>query len=298
MGLVMVEVRHQYATVRGHRVFYREAGPRDAPALVLLHGFPTSSRMFRHLIPRLADRFHVIAPDHLGFGHSDTPPADTFSYTFDVLTDITEALLAEIGVDRYAVYVQDYGAPIAWRLALRAPEAITAVVSQSGNAYEEGFVPQFWAPLEAYAEDPGPGTEPAVRSALGLDAIRWQYLHGVDRPELVDPDTWTADHRDISRPGNDLAQLALFRDYATNRPLYPRLHTYFRESRVPLLAVWGRGTSSSAPTVRVPSPGTCRRPRSTWWPEAATSCSRATWTPWSATCGTSWGVRCCDQGRD
>ncbi|WP_433696836.1 alpha/beta fold hydrolase [Nocardiopsis sp. CA-288880] len=237
----MVEVRHQYATVRGHRVFYREAGPRDAPALVLLHGFPTSSRMFRHLIPRLADRFRVIAPDHLGFGHSDTPPADTFGYTFDALTDVTEALLTEIGVDRYAVYVQDYGAPIAWRLALRAPEAITAVVSQSGNAYEEGFVPQFWAPLEAYAEDPGPGTEPAVRSALGFDAIRWQYLHGVDRPELVDPDTWTADHRDISRPGNDLAQLALFRDYATNRPLYPRLHTYFRESRVPLLAVWGEG---------------------------------------------------------
>ncbi|MEU0238593.1 alpha/beta hydrolase [Nocardiopsis sp. NPDC006198] len=237
----MVEVRHQYATVRGHRVFYREAGPREAPALVLLHGFPTSSRMFRHLIPRLADRFRVIAPDHLGFGHSDTPPADTFSYTFDALTDTTEALLAEIGVDRYAVYVQDYGAPIAWRLALRAPEAVTAVVSQSGNAYEEGFVPQFWAPLWAYAEDPGPGTEPAVRAALGPDAVRWQYLHGVDRPELVDPDTWTADHRDISRPGNDLAQLALFRDYAANRPLYPRLHTYFRESRVPLLAVWGAG---------------------------------------------------------
>ncbi|XKK39005.1 alpha/beta hydrolase [Nocardiopsis sp. ARC36] len=237
----MVEVRHQYATVRGHRVFYREAGPREAPALVLLHGFPTSSRMFRHLIPRLADRFRVIAPDHLGFGHSDTPQADTFSYTFDALTDTTEALLAEIGVDRYAVYVQDYGAPIAWRLALRAPEAVTAVVSQSGNAYEEGFVPQFWAPLWAYAEDPGPGTEPAVRAALGPDAVRWQYLHGVDRPELVDPDTWTADHRDISRPGNDLAQLALFRDYAANRPLYPRLHTYFRESRVPLLAVWGVG---------------------------------------------------------
>jgi pimeloyl-ACP methyl ester carboxylesterase len=237
----MVEVRHQYATVRGHRVFYREAGPREAPALVLLHGFPTSSRMFRHLIPRLADRFRVIAPDHLGFGHSDTPSADTFGYTFDALTDITEALLAEIGVDRYAVYVQDYGAPIAWRLALRAPEAVTAVVSQSGNAYEEGFVPQFWAPLWAYAEDPGPGTEPAVRAALGPDAVRWQYLHGVDRPELVDPDTWTADHRDISRPGNDLAQLALFRDYAANRPLYPRLHTYFRESRVPLLAVWGAG---------------------------------------------------------
>ncbi|MFD5000763.1 alpha/beta fold hydrolase [Streptomyces buecherae] len=235
----MTDVRHQYATVRGHRVFYREAGPRDAPALVLLHGFPTSSRMFRRLIPLLADRYRVIAPDHLGFGHSDAPPADAFPYTFDALTDITEALLAELGVSRYAIYVQDYGAPIGWRLALRDPAAVTAVISQSGNAYEDGFVPEFWAPLWAYAEGPGPATEPAVRTALDLEAIRWQYLHGVDHPERVDPDTWTADHRDVSRPGNDLVQLALFRDYATNRPLYPRLHAYFRDSRVPLLAVWG-----------------------------------------------------------
>lgn len=239
MGLVMVEIRHQYATVQGHRVFYREAGPRDAPAIVLLHGFPTSSRMFRRLIPQLADGYRVIAPDHLGFGHSDAPPADTFRYTFDALTDITEALLAEIGVSSYALYVQDYGAPIGWRLALRNPAALTAVITQSGNAYEEGFVPEFWAPLWAYAADPGPSTEPAVRSAFELDAIRWQYLHGVDRPELVDPDTWTADHRDLSRPGNDLVQLALFRDYATNRPLYPQVHAYFRAHRVPLLAVWG-----------------------------------------------------------
>ncbi|MFD6754453.1 alpha/beta fold hydrolase [Micromonospora gifhornensis] len=235
----MVEVRHRYATVRGHRIFYREAGPHDAPTLLLLHGFPTSSRMFRHLIPRLADRFHVIAPDHLGFGHSDTPPADTFTYTFDALADLTEALLTDLGVTRYAIYVQDYGAPIGWRLALRTPAAVTAVISQNGNAYDDGFVPQFWAPVWAYAKNPGPDTEPAVREALSLDAIRWQYLHGVDRPELVDPDTWTFDHRDINRPGNDQAQLALFRDYATNPSLYPRLHAYFRHSQVPLLAVWG-----------------------------------------------------------
>jgi pimeloyl-ACP methyl ester carboxylesterase len=235
----MAEVRHRFATVHGHRIHYREAGPRDAPTVLLLHGFPTSSRMFRRLMPQLSDRFHLIAPDHLGFGHSDPPPADAFGYTFDALADITEALLAELGIERYAVYVQDYGAPIGWRLALRSPAALTAVITQNGNAYEDGFVPQFWEPVWAYAHNPGPQTEPAVRTALDLDAIRWQYLHGVDRPELVDPDTWTLDHRDISRPGNDLAQLALFRDYATNRPLYPRLHAYFRRSQVPLLAVWG-----------------------------------------------------------
>lgn len=235
----MVEVRHQYATVRGHRVFYREAGPTEAPTLVLLHGFPTSSRMFRHLVPALADRFHVIAPDHLGFGNSDAPPADAFTYTFDSLTDITETLLAQLGVTRYALYVQDYGAPIGWRLALRNPGAVTAVITQNGNAYEDGFVPDFWKPVWEYGENPGPRTEPGVRTALSLDAIRWQYLHGVDRPELVDPDTWAADHRGVDRPGNDRVQLALFADYISNRPLYPRVHAYFRDSQVPLLAVWG-----------------------------------------------------------
>lgn len=243
----MVEVRHHYATVRGHRVFYREAGAREAPTLVLLHGYPSSSRMFRHLIPALADRFHVIAPDHLGFGNSDAPNVDAFTYTFDSLTDVTGALLAELDVTRYAVYVQDYGAPIAWRLALHTPDAITAVITQNGNAYEDGFVPEFWNPVWAYCENPGPETEPALRTALSLDAIRWQYLHGVDRPELVDPDTWAADHREVNRPGNDLVQLALFRDYASNPPLYPQVHAYFREHQVPLLAVWGAGDEIFGP---------------------------------------------------
>ncbi|MEU0301982.1 alpha/beta hydrolase [Streptomyces sp. NPDC006175] len=243
----MVEILHRYATVRGHRVFYREAGAREAPTLLLLHGFPTSSRMFRHLIPALADRFHVIAPDHIGFGNSDAPPVDAFTYTFDSLTDITEALLNQLGVTRYAMYVQDYGAPIGWRLALRSPGAITAVITQNGNAYEDGFVPDFWKPVWAYGENPGPLTEPAARSALSLEAIRWQYLHGVERPESVDPDTWAADHREVSRPGNDLVQLALFRDYAGNRPLYPRVHAYFREHQVPLLAVWGAGDEIFGP---------------------------------------------------
>ncbi|MFC9424073.1 alpha/beta fold hydrolase [Streptomyces sp. NPDC056987] len=243
----MTEVRHRYASVLGHRVFYREAGPADAPAVVLLHGFPTSSRMFRHLIPALADRFHVIAPDHLGFGHSATPPADEFAYGFDALADVTEGLLAHLRLERYALYVQDYGAPIGWRLALRHPHAVTAIVTQNGNAYDEGFVPDFWAPVWAYAQSPSPSTEEAVRGALSEEAIRWQYLHGVAEPELVDPDTWATDHREISRPGLDRIQLDLFRDYATNLPLYPRLHEYFRATRVPLLAIWGAGDEIFGP---------------------------------------------------
>ncbi|RDD85155.1 alpha/beta fold hydrolase [Streptomyces parvulus] len=235
----MAKVRHRYTSVRGHRVFYREAGPADAPVVVLLHGYPTSSRMFRHLIPALADRFHVIAPDHLGFGQSATPSVKEFEYTFDALADITADLLAQLGVERYAIYVQDYGAPIGWRLALRDPDAITAIVSQNGNAYDEGFVPDFWAPVWAYAQSPGPSTEAALRGALSEEAIRWQYTHGVAEPELVDPDTWAIDHHEISRPGLDRIQLDLFRDYATNPPLYPRLHEYFRSSQVPLLAIWG-----------------------------------------------------------
>ncbi|MGA5150087.1 alpha/beta fold hydrolase [Streptomyces griseoincarnatus] len=235
----MAEVRHRFTTVQGHRVFYREAGPADAPTVVLLHGYPTSSRMFRHLLPALADRFHVIAPDHLGFGQSATPPAADFDYTFDALAEVTEDLLGQLGVERYAVYVQDYGAPIGWRLALRSPDAITAIVSQNGNAYDEGFVPEFWAPVWAYAQSPGPSTEAALRGALSEEAIRWQYTHGVAEPELVDPDTWATDHREISRLGLDQIQLDLFRDYATNPPLYPRLHEYFRASQVPLLAIWG-----------------------------------------------------------
>ncbi|MGY1523705.1 alpha/beta fold hydrolase [Streptomyces sp. MN3] len=235
----MAEVRHRFTSVRGHRVFYREAGPADAPTVVLLHGYPTSSRMFRHLLPALADRFHVIAPDHLGFGQSATPPAADFDYTFDALAEVTEDLLGQLGVERYAVYVQDYGAPIGWRLALRSPDAITAIVSQNGNAYDEGFVPEFWAPVWAYAQSPGPSTEAALRGALSEEAIRWQYTHGVAEPDLVDPDTWATDHREISRPGLDQIQLDLFRDYATNPPLYPRLHEYFRASQVPLLAIWG-----------------------------------------------------------
>ncbi|MER5389741.1 alpha/beta hydrolase [Saccharopolyspora sp. NPDC002686] len=243
----MSSVRHRTATVGGHEIFYREAGPADAPAIVLLHGFPTSSFMFRELIPLLADDYHVIAPDHLGFGHSAAPAADEFTYTFDALAELTSGLLDQLGLDRYALYVQDYGAPIGWRLALEHPDRISAVVTQNGNGYEDGFVDAFWADVWAYAENPGPSTEPAVRAALSRDAIRWQYVHGVPDPSLISPDTWEHDFALVSREGNDEIQLALFRDYQNNRPLYPLLHEYLRTSEVPVLAVWGRNDEIFGP---------------------------------------------------
>ncbi|AIA07939.1 alpha/beta fold hydrolase [Streptomyces noursei] len=243
----MSSVHHRTATVGGHEIFYREAGPADAPAIVLLHGFPTSSFMFRELIPLLAGDYHVIAPDHLGFGHSAAPLAGEFTYTFDALAEVTSQLLDHLGLDRYALYVQDYGAPIGWRLALRHPERITALVTQNGNGYEDGFVESFWTDVWAYGADPGPATEPAVRAALGRDAIRWQYLHGVPDPSLVSPDTWEHDFALVSREGNDEVQLALFRDYPNNRPLYPLLQEFLRTSEVPVLAVWGRNDEIFGP---------------------------------------------------
>jgi pimeloyl-ACP methyl ester carboxylesterase len=243
----MVPVHHLTTTIDGQRVFHREAGPRDAPAIVLLHGFPASSHMFRHLIPALADRYRVIAPDYIGFGYSAMPAVDEFDYTFEALAGVTAGLLGQLGVDRYAMYVQDYGAPIGWRLALRDPGRITAIVTQNGNAYTEGFVKSFWDGLFAYASAPGPDTEPTVRAALTLDSVRWQYLNGVPDPSLVSPDTWTLDQTLLDRPGNDAIQLKLFREYSTNVDLYPAVQQYFRTSRVPLLAVWAAGDEIFGP---------------------------------------------------
>ncbi|MFI1453994.1 alpha/beta fold hydrolase [Streptomyces roseus] len=243
----MNSVRHRTALIEGHEIFYREAGPSDAPTVVLLHGYPTSSFMFRELIPLLADDYHVIAPDHLGFGHSDAPPVQEFTYTFDALAELTSALLDQLGLNRYALYVQDYGAPIGWRIALKHPERISALVTQNGNGYEDGFVESFWADVWAYGANPGSDTEPAVRAALSIDAIRWQYLHGVPDPSLVSPDTWEHDFALVSREGNDEVQLALFRDYQNNRPLYPLLHEFLRTSEVPVLAVWGRNDEIFGP---------------------------------------------------
>jgi pimeloyl-ACP methyl ester carboxylesterase len=243
----MTTVHHRYATVRGHQLFYREAGAASAPTVVLLHGFPASSFMFRDLIPLLADRYHVVAPDHLGFGLSDAPAAGDFDYTFDALADLTAGLLGQFGVGRYAIYVQDYGAPVGWRLALRNPGSISAIITQNGNGYEAGFAQAFWKPVREYWESQNPQTEAPVRQALSLEAIRWQYLHGVPDASVVSPDTWYHDYALVSRPGNDLVQLQLFADYASNLSLYPRLHAYLRDSQVPLLAVWGRNDEIFGP---------------------------------------------------
>ncbi|MET0189884.1 MAG: alpha/beta hydrolase [Pseudonocardia sediminis] len=231
---------HRYAEVGGRTLFYREAGPADAPVVVLLHGYPTSSFMFRELIPRLADRYRVIAPDMLGFGLSDAPPVEEFTYTFDAVADLTGRLLDALGVRRFAIYVQDYGAPIGWRLLLGRPGAVTAVISQNGNGHEAGFVADFWEPIWAYARETTPENEQALRPALGIEAIRWQYTHGVPDPSVVSPDTWHHDAALLARPGNDRVQLALFADYVTNVALYPALHERLRAEQIPVLAVWGR----------------------------------------------------------
>jgi pimeloyl-ACP methyl ester carboxylesterase len=221
----------------GHRVFYREAGDPANPALLLLHGFPSSSHMFRELIPWLADRFRLIAPDLPGFGHTTSPAG--FAYTFDNLAEVVTRFTDAVGLTRYALYIFDYGAPVGFRLALARPDRVTAIVSQNGNAYEEGLS-ENWDPIQRYWREPTPRNRDALRSLLTLDSIRWQYVHGVPDATLVSPDGYTLDHALLLRPGNDEIQLDLFRDYATNVALYPQFQAYLRSHQPPLLAVWGR----------------------------------------------------------
>lgn len=232
--------RHRLVDVQGHQIFYREAGDPTDPTIVLLHGAPASSFMFRNLIPLLADRYHLIAPDYLGFGFSDSPSVDEFDYTFDALTDIVEALLNQLGVTHYAIYVQDYGAPIGWRLMLRNPGAISAVISQNGNAYLEGFVQSAWEPLWNYGAEQNAQTEKPVRDGLTLEAIRWQYTEGEPDVTLVSPDAWHHDFEVLQRPGNIEVQLKLLSRYRTNVELYPAVHEALRSTAIRVLAVWGR----------------------------------------------------------
>jgi pimeloyl-ACP methyl ester carboxylesterase len=243
----MVTVHHRHVTIDGHAVSYREAGAEHDHQVLLLHGAPASSFMFRDLIPLLAKDHHVVAPDYLGFGLSDAPTVAEFEYTFDHLTDSIAGLLAAVGFDHYVVYVQDYGAPVGWRLALRNPDHIAGIITQNGNAYSEGFVAEFWAPLWRYAADPTPANAIPLRASLTETAITWQYLTGVDDPTLVSPDAWMHDLAAVSRPGNDEIQLALYRDYPSNVELYPAVQHYFRTHRPPTLVVWGEGDQIFAP---------------------------------------------------
>lgn len=223
----------------GVDVFYREAGPKDAPVVLLLHGFPTSSFQYRALIPLLADHYRVIAPDLPGFGFTEVPEERKYTYSFAALAETMLAFTDALGITRYALYVFDYGAPTGLRMALARPERVTAIVSQNGNAYEDGLG-DAWAPIRRYWAEPTKENREALREVLSLEGIRWQYLHGVVRPEEVAPEGYTLDAALIARPGNAEIQLDLFLDYANNVKLYPKFQEYFRTSKPPLLAIWGK----------------------------------------------------------
>jgi len=235
----MSTIAHRHADVDGFNVFYREAGPAGAPKLLLLHGFPSSSHMFRDLIPLLADRFHIVAPDLPGFGQSDMPERKDFAYTFDNLANVIDRFTEVIGFDRYAVYVFDYGAPTGFRLALKHPERITAIISQNGNAYVEGLS-DGWNPIQAYWKDPTQANRDALRPMLERDTTIWQYTHGVSDKTRVSPDGYSLDDYYMSRPGAHEIQLDLFGDYQSNVALYPAFQQYFRTHQPPFLAVWGK----------------------------------------------------------
>lgn len=255
-------VYHKTIKIDGLDIFYREAGPKGAPTLLLLHGFPTSSHMFRNLIPALADRYHVIAPDYPGYGNSSMPSVDEFDYTFDNLTSIVEKLTVKLGLDKYSLYLMDYGAPVGFRLAAKHPERVESLIIQNGNAYVEGIDNDFWEPIQEYWKDrsainqgldndwwknvkaaykqPNMTNEDALRFLVTLGATQWQYTNGVRNREAISPDNWHVTQRLLDRPGNAEIQLQLFYDYGSNPPLYASWQNYFRQHQPPTLIVWGK----------------------------------------------------------
>ncbi|WP_426537396.1 alpha/beta fold hydrolase [Bradyrhizobium sp. McL0615] len=235
----MVAINYRTADVDGWKIFYREAGPKDAPTLLLLHGFPSAGHMFRDLIPHLADRFHIVAPDLPGFGQSDLVARGMFAYTFDHIAEVIDRFTEVIGLKRFAIYVFDYGAPTGFRIAAKRPERITAIISQNGNAYEEGLS-DGWNPIRAYWEDASEKNREALRALLKPETTVWQYTHGVPDATKVSPDGYSLDNFYLSRPGADEVQLDLFGDYKSNIALYPAFQNYFRTHKPPFLAVWGK----------------------------------------------------------
>jgi len=239
MNIQTDHTHYRVATTGGIKIFYREAGDPKLPTILLLHGFPSSSHMFRDLIPRLADQYHLVAPDLPGFGFSDSPDRKDFKYTFDNISKVIDGFTETVGLKRYAIYVFDYGAPVGFRLALKHPERITGIISQNGNAYEEGLS-EGWNPIQKYWREPTDVNRTALRDFLKPATTKFQYLYGVSDETSVAPESYWLDSALLARAGNDEIQLDLFLDYASNVALYPRFQEYFRRTRVPLLAVWGK----------------------------------------------------------
>ena len=230
---------HKTINVDGVDIFYREAGRKDAPTILLLHGFPTSSQMFRNLIPALSDRFHLVAPDYPGFGNSAQPAMDKYEYTFDNLANTMERFVDKLGIDKYSVYLMDYGAPVGLRLASKNPEKITSLIVQNGNAYDEGLL-KFWDPIRSYWKERTAENAKPLAGFISPDGVKWQYTHGVRDASTISPDTWNVDLRHLTREGNPSIQLALYYDYQNNVPHYPEWQAYFREHQPPTLIVWGK----------------------------------------------------------
>jgi pimeloyl-ACP methyl ester carboxylesterase len=235
----MAAIKYRSEDVDGLKVFYREAGPADASALLLLHGFPSASHMFRDLIPLLADRFRIVAPDLPGFGQSEMPARSKFSYTFENIGGVINRFTEVVGLKRFAIYVFDYGAPVGFRITAKHPDRITAIISQNGNAYEEGLS-EGWNPIRAYWQNPSQANREALRAFLAPETTRWQYTHGVPDPTAVSPDGYSLDNFYLARPGADELQLELFGDYKSNVALYATFQAYFRTHKPPFLAVWGK----------------------------------------------------------
>ena len=231
-------VHYKTVSINDQDVFYREAGPAEAPVILLLHGFPTSSNMFRNLLPKLASRFHLIAPDYIGYGQSSMPDHDHFAYTFENQTNFVEGLVKHLGLTKYVLYLMDYGAPIGYRLALRNPQAVIGMIVQNGNAYEGGLL-EFWDPIKKYWHDRSADNEASILFLVTLDATMWQYQNGVEDTTLLDPTAWILDQHGLDRPGNGSVQLDMLYDYKTNVPLYPDFQRFFRDFQPPTLIVWG-----------------------------------------------------------